>query len=395
MSKLFESMYVGGCQLQHRMVMAPLTRYRANDQWVPMDIAKGELCTKVSRLEHELTSLFLQEYYIQRSCVPGTLIISEAVQISPRFVGRDNAPGIWSPAQIAAWRDITDAVHAKGCFIWCQLWAQGRAAHPAVHRRLGYDYMSASPIPHTAGAEIPKEMTEEDISHAIEDYRVAARNAIAAGFDGVEVHGGNGYLPDQFLQDVSNKRTDQWGGESIENRCKFQLEVMKAICDEIGSQRAAVRLSPWSDFMGMGMDDPIPTFTYLVEQLRPLNLAFLDLIEARIRGNDDADCGIGQDVSFLVHAWCKDNETPVLLSGGFSADTAMATVDQRYKDYQVAIMFGRYWTSNPDLAFRLQKQVSLVKYDRLTFYTPKRAEGYIDWEFSEAYKANNNVSIAG
>lgn len=316
--------------------------------------------------------------------MPGTLIISEAVQISPQFVGRDNAPGIWSPAQISAWRHITDAVHAKGCFIWCQLWAQGRTGNPDVHRRLGHDYSSASSIPHSPEAEIPKEMTEGDISDAIQSYRQAARNAIAAGFDGVEVHGGNGYLPDQFLQDVSNQRKDKWGG-NIQGRCRFHLEVMKTISAEVGSQRAAVRLSPWSDFMGMGMEDPVPTFTYLVEQLRGLDLAFLDLIEARIRGNDDADCGIGKDVSFLVHEWCKDNgPAPVLLSGGFSPESAKVAVDETYKDYQIAVMFGRYWTSNPDLVYRIRQEVSLVKYDRSTFYTPKKAEGYIDWDFSEA-----------
>lgn len=342
-----------------------------------------------------LTRSFLIEYYIQRSCVPGTLIISEAVQPSLRFVGRDNAPGIWSDAQIAAWRKITDAVHARGCFIWCQLWAQGRAADPAVHRRLGFDYMSASAISHSAESEVPKEMTEQDIAYAIQDYRVAARNAIAAGFDGVEVHGGNGYLPDQFLQDVSNQRTDKWGG-SIENRCRFHLEVMKAISAEIGPERSAVRLSPWSDFMDMLMDDPVPTFTYLVEQLRGLNLAFLDLIEARIRGNDDADCGAGQDVSFLVHAWCKDNKDAiVLLSGGFNAESAKEAVDDRYKDYRVAIMFGRFWTSNPDLVFRVQEKVPLVKYNRATFYTPKKTEGYIDWAFSEEFKASGDVSVKG
>ncbi|SMR63252.1 unnamed protein product [Zymoseptoria tritici ST99CH_3D1] len=366
MTNLFQPLEVGGTKLQHRLVMAPLTRYRADDNCVPMDIAK--------------------EYYTQRACVPGTLILSEAVQISPRCVGRDNAPGIWSEAQMAAWKDIVDAVHAKGCYIWCQLWVQGRAADPAVQRRRGSRFMSSSAVPHCPEAETPEEMTEKDILEVIDDYRAAAKNAIeGAGFDGVEVHGGNGYLPDQFLQDVCNKRTDHWGG-SIENRARFHIEVLKAIVGEVGADKTAVRLSPWSDFMAMGMDDPVPTFTYLVEQLRTMKLAFLDLIEARIRGNDDAECGDGKDVGFLVRAW--GGVSPVMIGGGFNLESAKVAVDEKYSGYEVAIVFGRYWTSNPDLTFKMFKEdVPLVKYDRSTFYTPKKADGYIDWEFSPEFKA--------
>jgi NADPH2 dehydrogenase len=224
----------------------------------------------------------------------------------------------------------------------------------------------------------------------IEDHRIAARNAIEAGFDGVEIQGGGGYLPDQFLQDVTNKRTDRWG-DSIENRARFPLEVTKAIGQEIGFGKVAIRLSPWSDFIGMGMDDPIPTFTYLIQQLRTLNIGFLDLIEARIRGNDDADCGGDNDVSFAVHAWGK--EAPVMVGGGFNDESAQKAVNETYKDYKVAIIFGRHWTSNPDLPFRIEANIPLVKYDRPTFYIPKSSKGYNDWAFSQEFLVSSSNTI--
>jgi len=364
MSKLFQSMKVGDSQLQHRMVMAPLTRFRADDDNVPLDMVK--------------------EYYAQRACVPGTQLISEGTQISSRHAGLRNAPGIWSRAQIDAWRKITDAVHEKGSYLWCQLWAPGRANDPDFLASRGHKFLSSSAVPLKEGDTAPQEMTEQEIQEAIEDFVTAASNAIEAGFDGVEIHGANGYLLDQFLQDTCNQRTDRWGG-SIENRARLHVEVTKAVAAKIGSHKVGMRLSPWSDFQGMLMENPEPTFTYVVEQLRPLNLAFLDLIEARISGNTDAGCGEGKDVGFLVEAWGK--QTPVMLSGGFTPESARQAVDETYKDYNVAIIFGRYWTSNPDLPFRVEKGVEMVKYDRSTFYTPKKEEGYIDWDFSEEFKA--------
>jgi NADPH2 dehydrogenase len=312
------------------------------------------------------------------------------MQVAPRWAGRLNAPGIWSQAQIEAWKEITDAVHERGCFLWCQLWVQGRAADPEVLRRGGFKYQSSSAVPLSADSEVPGEMTEQDIQDVLRDYVTAASNAMAAGFDGIEVHGGNGYLPDQFLQDTCNQRTDRWGG-SIENRARFHVELLTAISAAIGSSRTAVRLSPWSDFLAMGMTDPVPQFTHLVEQLRPLGLAWLDLIEARIRGNDDADCGVGQSVSFLVRAW--QNVSPVLLSGGFTGESAKRAVDETYKGYDVAIVFGRYWTSNPDLVFRLKEGVALQKYNRATFYTPKLREGYTDWPFSAEFEASQGGAV--
>lgn len=194
----------------------------------------------------------------------------------------------------------------------------------------------------------------------------------------------NGYLPDQFLQDTCNKRTDRWGG-SIENRSRFHLEVVRAIAAVAGAHRTAVRLSPWSDFNDMLMDDPVPTFTHLVSELKKMKIGFLDLIEARIRGNDDSDVHADKDNSWLVKLW--DNTSPVLLNGGFTGETARSTVDMKYAGYDVCIIFGRYFVSNPDLVFRIKESLPFTKYDRSTFYTPKLQKGYTDWAFSESFSS--------
>lgn len=317
------------------------------------------------------------------------MIISEATVIAKNAAGSRNVPGIWLEEQIAAWKDITTAVHAKGCYIYCQLWHQGRAADPEVLQSQGLRFLSASAIPITPGDQAPEAMTEKDVLETIENYATAAKNAIAAGFDGVEIHGANGYLPDQFLQTTCNKRSDRWGG-SIEGRARFHVEVTKAVAGAIGSHRTAMRLSPYSDFNGMLMEDPEPSFEYVLDQLQPLNLSYLHLIEARIKGNDDAECGGQKDVGWMVKRW--DNASPVILAGGLKPLSAKETVDGIYKDYEVIIAFGRYFVSNPDLVFRIKEGVPLEGYNRAVFYTPKLAKGYVDYPYSTQYQ--NAVAAA-
>ncbi|PVH95090.1 FMN-linked oxidoreductase [Periconia macrospinosa] len=326
--------------------MAPLTRFRMDDEWKTTPMSK--------------------EYYEQRSCEKGTLIVSEAMLISKAAAGCRNVPGIWSESQIAAWKEITDMVHAKGYVLASQ----------------GFKMMSSSAVPMSSQDATPEAMTEEDISGTIKDYAIAAKNAIAAGFDGVEIHGANGYLPDQFLQSTCNKRTDSWGG-SIENRSRFHLEVTKAVIAAVGADKTAMRLSPYSDFNGMLMDEPEPTFEYLLDQLKPLNLSYLHLIEARIKGNDDAECGGQKTVAWMIKQW--DNASPVMLAGGFKPLSAKQAVDETFKDYEVIIAFGRYFVPNPDLVFRVREGVPLAGYDRSVFYTPKLPKGYIDYPFSQQY----------
>lgn len=290
MSKLFQPLNVARVPLKHRVVMAPLTRYRCDDDWVPMEIAKGAKIPLVYVEGHangvNLVLTRLADYYTQRASTPGTLLITEATLISERAAGRRNVPGIWTKGQIAGWKSIVDAVHGRGCFIFCQLWELGRAGWPEVYESLGYKMKSSSAVRIDETRGVPEEMTEEEITQVIREFAAAARNAMAAGFDGVEIHGGNGYLVDQFLQDTCNKRTDGWGG-SIEKRARFAVEVTKAVVDAVGADRTAIRLSPFSDYLGMLMEDPVPQFEYLIEQLKPVGLAYLHLIEARV-GNDDS-----------------------------------------------------------------------------------------------------------
>ncbi|KAJ4982719.1 NADPH2 dehydrogenase [Stagonosporopsis vannaccii] len=362
MSRLFQPLILGPHELKHRIAMAPLTRYRMDDDWT--------LLTE------------MQEYYEQRACVSGTLIVSEATIIARNAAGCYNAPGIWSKAQIEAWKKITTAVHAKGCVIYCQLWHQGRAAHPNVLEAQGYKLLSSSDVPISAQEQRPTAMTETEIVDTIADYAAAAKNAIAAGFDGVEIHGANGYLPDQFLQTTCNRRSDRWGG-SIENRARFHIEVTKAVISSIGAQRTAIRLSPYSDFNGMLMQEPEPTFEYLLAHLKPLGLSYLHLIEARITGNDDADCGGQNSVAWVVTLW--NNTSPIVLAGGFKPLSARDVVDDTYKDHDVIVAFGRYFVANPDLVFRVKERVPLTGYDRGVFYTPKVATGYVDYPHSEQF----------
>lgn len=278
-------------------------------------------------------------------------------------------------------------MHEKGSFIYCQLWHLGRAGWPEVHAEMGARLRSSSAAPMVdERGETPEAMTEADIWGVVADFARAAQNAVAAGFDGVELHGANGYLIDQFTQDRCNTRTDGWGG-SIANRARFAVEVTKAVVEAVGGDKVGVRLSPFSDFQGMGMADPYAQFEHLVARLKPLGLAYLHLVEPRISGNVDADCGAGDSLASLIRLW--DNRSPVVLAGGFLPATAARAVDEAWRDFDVVVAFGRYFVSNPDLVFRLREGVEFAPYDRSTFYTPKKPEGYIDIPNSDRYRAVN------
>ncbi|KAJ4424152.1 hypothetical protein N0V82_001200 [Gnomoniopsis sp. IMI 355080] len=360
-SNLFKPLRVGRSDLAHRIAMAPLTRFRADEAHAPLQP-------------------MVSEYYAQRACVPGTLLISEATFISPQAGVYGGAPGIWSDAQIQSWKQVTDAVHAKKSYIYLQLWALGRTtSQEALSKELGPDakVVSASDIPVEGGVK-PTPLTEQEIHEYVAAYAQAAKNAITAGFDGVEIHGANGYLIDQFLQDVSNKRTDAWGG-SIENRARFALEVTKAVAEAVGADRTGIRLSPFSTFQDMGMADPKPQFAYLVTELNKLNIAFVHLVESRVAGNVDIDGG--EKLDFLIDIWSGT----VLLAGGFKPDSAVKAVDEEYPNKQVVVVFGRYFISNPDLVFRIKKGIELTKYDRSKFYIPGSPEGYVTPEFSKEF----------
>ncbi|KAJ5174958.1 Chanoclavine-I aldehyde reductase [Penicillium canariense] len=361
MTKLFTPIRVGRMELSNRIAMAPMTRFRADDSHVPLPMVK--------------------EYYAQRAAVPGTLLITEATFISPQAGLYPNVPGIYNDAQIAAWKEVTDAVHAKGSYIYVQLWALGRVASADLLKASGFEVVSASDIPASADAPTPRPLTEEEIQAYIQAYAQAARNAVAAGFDGVEIHGANGYLVDQFIQDVSNKRTDRWGG-SIENRARFAVEVTRAVVEAIGADRTGIRFSPYSTFQGMRMENPQPQFAHLARELAPLKLAFMHLVEGRIAGNTDTESA--DELDFFLDAY--KGAGPVIIAGGYQPESAKEAVDQKYKDHEVVIGFGRPFTSNPDLPFRLRQNIPLVPHQRDTLYLPKDPKGYTDWAFSAEFE---------
>ncbi|KAI0742950.1 NADH:flavin oxidoreductase/NADH oxidase [Daedaleopsis nitida] len=360
-SALFQPMQVGDMMLAHRVVYAPCTRVRANNQGVHADLAV--------------------EHYAQRASVPGTLLISEATYISRAAEGWSaHVPGVWKDEQVAAWKRVADAVHAKGSFIYIQLWALGRAARPAQIREEDPDfaYVSASDVPLTGREDVPRPLTTTEIKEYVAAYAEAARKAVhEAGCDGVEIHGAHGYLIDQFLQDLSNKRMDEYGG-SIENRCRFALEVVDAVCQAVGEQKTAIRISPWSTFQDMRMVDPIPTFTYLVSRLATAhpNLGFLHVVEPGLAGGSDIEPQPGESNEFIRKIWLP---RPLVSAGGYSREKALRVAEETGQ----LIAFGRAFISNPDLPLRLQKNIPLQEWDRAVFYVPEDPHGYIDYPFAD------------
>ncbi|KAJ5537287.1 hypothetical protein N7513_010473 [Penicillium frequentans] len=359
-SPMFQPLQVGQVTLKHRIAMAPLTRFRADDQHVPLP--------------------FVAEYYSQRGSVPGTLLVSEGTFIDAQAGGTRNVPGIFNAAQISAWKDVTAAVHAKGSYIFCQLWALGRSADPEVCEEEGIRRLSSSAVP-VEGRPAATPMTKQDIDEFIQMYVQAAQNAIEAGFDGVELHGANGYLLDQFIQENCNQRDDEYGG-SIENRARFYIEVAQAVSTAIGAHRTGARLSPWSQFQGMRMVNPVPQFTFLIEQLAKINLAYIHLVESRVAGNLDVDSN--ESLDWAIKAWGP--KRAILIAGGFKPDTAKRLVEQDYPGYNMVVVFGRYFISTPDLPFRIKHGLDLEMYDRARFYKPKSPEGYIDYPFSAQFR---------
>ncbi|KAK1238239.1 hypothetical protein MKX08_002818 [Trichoderma sp. CBMAI-0020] len=357
-SQLFKPLKIGNVVIKHRIGMAPMTRLRATDDRVPLPL--------------------MAEYYGQRSAVPGTLLISEGTFISYESSGGfSNAPGIWNEEQIAAWRLVTNNVHAKGSFIFCQIFAMGRAADEELSKKDGVEIIGPSPIPIAETAPVPRSMTLDEIKKTVQDFATAAQNAILAGFDGVEVHGANGYLIDQFIQDNSNQRHDEYGG-SIENRSRFIDEIMKAVVEAIGPERVGLRLSPWSSFQGMKMANPIPQFSDIINRASKLNLAYLHLVESRISGSSDSEGS--ETLDFAYNLWDK----PLLVAGGYKLDDARQLVN-KHLSKDIVVMYGRYFIANPDLVYRIKERLQFDEYNRDSFYRIKDASGYVDYPFSMQY----------
>lgn len=364
-AKLFTPARIGPYTLSHRVVMAPLTRSRSQQ---PGDIP-GDL---------------MLEYYAQRAS-DGGLIISEATPISITARGWFGAPGLYSDEQVDGWKRITAAVHAKGGRMFSQLWHTGRSSHfemtggpepVSASVNPGYWQDKSNVVSTPSGWTRPsphRALDTSEIPGIVEDYRLAAARAREAGFDGVELHGGNGYLPDQFLQDGSNRRTDEYGG-SIENRSRFLLDVVGAMVSVWGGDRVAVRLAPSGSWNGMSDSDPRALFGYVAGQLNRFGLAYLHLIEPRVKGNIVIAEGQGP---VAAHELRKIFTGTLVAAGGFEPDTAEAVVESGDADL---VAFGRHFIANPDLPVRIKQGLPLNRYDRDTFYTFD-ARGYTDYPF--------------
>jgi N-ethylmaleimide reductase len=364
---LFSPLELGPYELKHRVVMAPLTRMRA---------AKETLAPRPLNVE----------YYAQRA-TPGGLIIAEASPVVPTGFGSPNVPGIYTDAQIAGWKQVIDAVHAKGGFIFLQLWHVGRVSHSSFQPGgvlpvapsavpIGGDLKAMTADGKAAPYETPRALETDEVVGIVAAFKQAARNARAAGFDGIEVHGANGYLIEQFLQTRTNQRTDQYGG-SIENRARFLLEVTQAVIDVWGANRVGVRLSPYGIANDSGEPDPMPLYTYAVEQLGKFGLAYLHLIEPRSSGAGRADVN-WQNVPSAMVLFRPLWKGVLIAAGGFTGETANAAIAEGHAD---AIAFGRHFISNPDLPHRLQHGQPLTPYNRATFYGGEE-KGYTDYPVS-------------
>jgi N-ethylmaleimide reductase len=358
MSKLFSPIRVGAIELSHRVVLAPLTRMRAD-------------------LPGNVPNDLMTEYYGQRAS-PGGLMITEATYISPTGNGGYASPGIFTDAQVAGWRKIVEAVHAKGAKIILQLWHVGRQSHvdlqpngqapiaPSAIQAEVRALLARGPAP----GSMPRAIELSEIPRLVDEFRRGAKRAKEAGFDGVEVHGANGYLIDQFLQDNSNRRTDAYGG-SVENRARFLLEVVEAITSVWGSNRVGVRIGPSNKFGAMADSTPGVTFSYVARSLARFGLAYLHVIEPRVTGN------ISENEKPPVAAgWVRLLfGGPVIAAGGFNAAGADAILTKGDADL---IAFGRPFLANPDLPERLRRNLPLNPYDRNTFYYGG-TKGYTDY----------------
>jgi N-ethylmaleimide reductase len=351
---LFTPWQLGPHTLTNRTVMAPLTRCRAGE-----GLAPGAMNAR---------------YYEQRASAG--LIVSEATQISPQGIGYPGTPGMYTEAQVAGWRLVTDAVHAAGGRIFSQLWHVGRSSHNA------YQVGGVAPVSSSAVAirgniqtphgmqpyPVPRALELDEIPGVIDQYRQAAKLALAAGFDGVELHGANGYLPDQFLRDGVNQRTDAYGG-SVQNRARFHLEATKALIEVWGADRVGVRISPSGTFNDMSDSNPRETFGYLTEKLNDLGIVYLHVVE--MLAKDVKHGGSDLPISYFRSLFRR----ALIANGGYTLERSQQTLAAGDAD---AVAFGVLFIANPDLPERFRRGAELNTPDPKTFYGGGE-KGYVDY----------------
>jgi 2,4-dienoyl-CoA reductase-like NADH-dependent reductase (Old Yellow Enzyme family) len=354
MPTLFDPLQVGPLRLPNRIVLSPLTRSRSGVKRIPNGL--------------------MAQYYRQRATAG--LIISEATAVTPMGVGYADTPGIWSDEQVAGWKTITKTVHDAGGRMFLQLWHVGRISDPMFLE----GELPVAPSAITPAGQIslvrpkksfitPRALSMKEIPGVVEAFRKGAENALAAGFDGVEIHGANGYLLDQFLQDKTNIRTDEYGG-SVENRARFMLEVTDAVCSVWGAERVGMHLAPRGDAHDMGDSNPLATFSYVARELGERGLAF---ICAREHVGPDS---IGPQLKQAFGGVYIANE-------GFTKESATEILERGDAD---AVAFGKTYIANPDLPRRFALDAPLNEPDVNTFYAPG-ARGYIDYPALETAQA--------
>jgi N-ethylmaleimide reductase len=352
--KIFSTHQIGNIELKNRIVMAPMTRSRALNN-IPNDN--------------------MVEYYEKRA--DAGLIITEGTAPSANGLGYPRIPGIYNEHQIEGWKKITTAVHAKGGKIFLQIMHTGRVSH-ALNMEEGTQILAPSSVVLSGemytdidgmqSYPVPKEMTLSDIEQVQQEYVQAAINAIKAGFDGVEVHGANGYLIDQFINTASNKRKDTYGG-SLENRSRFAIEVSKKVAEAIGADRTGIRLSPYGVFNDMEIFEMIDeTFEYLATELRKLNLAYIHIVDHSSQGAPE----VPQNIKDTIRAAFKGN---FIASGGLNLDKAETVLSEGKGDL---VAFGVPFISNPDLVYRMKNNIALNAPNPDTFFT-SGIEGYLDY----------------
>ncbi|OMO92286.1 hypothetical protein COLO4_17700 [Corchorus olitorius] len=348
---------MGKFNLSHRVVMPPLTRSRSYNN-VPQP--------------HAIL------YYSQRA-TNGGLLIAEATGVSDTAQGYPSTPGIWTKEQVEAWKPIVEAVHAKGGIFFCQIWHVGRVS------TYGFQPNGEAPISSTDKGVTPgldggdwsppRRLRTDEIPQILNGFRLAARNAIEAGFDGVEIHGANGYLIEQFLKDGVNDRTDEYGG-SLENRSRFAVEIIEAVVKEIGADRVGLRISPFADFMEAVDSNPEALAIHIANEVNRFGIAYLHVIEPRmieVNGKLQTPQGLAPIR--------KAFKGTLIASGGYGREDGNKAVADNYTDL---VAFGRLFLANPDLPRRFELDAPLNKYDRNTFYTPDPVVGYTDYPFLES-----------
>jgi N-ethylmaleimide reductase len=374
MSELFAPIRVGAFDLSHRVVLAPLTRMRAD-------------------MPGNIPGQAMVEYYEKRA-TPGGLLIAEATYITRQGNGGFGSPGIETDEQAAGWKKVVDAVHAKGATIVLQLWHVGRVSHSSLQPNGGVPVAPSTPdlgaslgvlLEGAPGPATPPRVLEiREIAEVVEQYRAAAERAGKAGFDGIELHGANGYLIDQFLQDSSNKRADIYGG-GIENRTRFLFEVLDAVTSVWPADRVGVRIGPSNTFNEMHDSDPGALFNHVARGLRDRGVAYLHVIEPRVKGSAE----VGELPPVAAETLKAIFGGPVIAAGGFNGAEAEATVGRGGVDL---VAFGRHFIANPDLPRRLKDGLPLNRYDRNTFYCGGD-DGYLDYPvYAERELADNKMA---